>query len=147
MVKCGDLFEVRTEFLSTLWMSFGFKGLKTFVACDTCVTQYIYINHHNRMPEYKIKLEHTCTFERVNSLKTEPEGSGLTQRPTQNQILSHHSQIQLRRSYFLKVPMHHTKNMCSMHGDNAPCILYILISPNSRNLSTYSSLLDVTNVI
>jgi hypothetical protein len=27
MVKCSVLFEVRTEFLSTIYMSFGFKGL------------------------------------------------------------------------------------------------------------------------
>jgi hypothetical protein len=27
MVKCGVLFEVRTEFLNTIYMSFGFKGL------------------------------------------------------------------------------------------------------------------------
>jgi hypothetical protein len=29
MVKCGVLFEVRTEFLSTTQMSFGFKRLKS----------------------------------------------------------------------------------------------------------------------
>jgi hypothetical protein len=28
MAKCGVLFEVRTEFLNTIYMSFGFKGLK-----------------------------------------------------------------------------------------------------------------------
>jgi hypothetical protein len=28
MVKCGVLFEVRTEFLNTIYTSFGFKGLK-----------------------------------------------------------------------------------------------------------------------
>jgi hypothetical protein len=27
MVKCGVLFEVRAEFLSTIWMSCVFKGL------------------------------------------------------------------------------------------------------------------------
>jgi hypothetical protein len=27
MVKCGVLFEVRTEFLNSIWTSFGFKGL------------------------------------------------------------------------------------------------------------------------
>jgi hypothetical protein len=27
MVKCGVLFEVRTEFLNIIYMSFGFKGL------------------------------------------------------------------------------------------------------------------------
>jgi hypothetical protein len=27
MVKCGVLFEVRTEFLNTLWTSFDFRGL------------------------------------------------------------------------------------------------------------------------
>jgi hypothetical protein len=27
MVKCGVLFEVRTEFLNIFWTSFGFKGL------------------------------------------------------------------------------------------------------------------------
>jgi hypothetical protein len=27
MVKCGVLFEVRTEFLSTTYTIFGFKGL------------------------------------------------------------------------------------------------------------------------
>jgi hypothetical protein len=26
MVKCGVLFEVRTEFLNIIWTSFGFKG-------------------------------------------------------------------------------------------------------------------------
>jgi hypothetical protein len=26
MTKCGVLFEVRTEFLTIIWMSFGFKG-------------------------------------------------------------------------------------------------------------------------
>jgi hypothetical protein len=28
MVKCGVLFEVRTEFLNNIQTSFGFKGLK-----------------------------------------------------------------------------------------------------------------------
>jgi hypothetical protein len=28
MVKCGVLFEVRTEFLNIIWTSFNFKGLK-----------------------------------------------------------------------------------------------------------------------
>jgi hypothetical protein len=28
MVKCGVLFEVRTEFLNNIYTSFGFKGLK-----------------------------------------------------------------------------------------------------------------------
>jgi hypothetical protein len=28
MVKCGVLFEVRTEFLDVIQTSFGFKGLK-----------------------------------------------------------------------------------------------------------------------
>jgi hypothetical protein len=28
MVKCGVLFEVWTEFLNIIWMSFGFKGVK-----------------------------------------------------------------------------------------------------------------------
>jgi hypothetical protein len=27
MVKCGVLFEVRTEFLNIIWTIFGFKGL------------------------------------------------------------------------------------------------------------------------
>jgi hypothetical protein len=27
MVKCGVLFEVRTEFLNIIYTSFGFKGL------------------------------------------------------------------------------------------------------------------------
>jgi hypothetical protein len=27
MVKCGVLFEVRTEFLNNIYTSFGFKGL------------------------------------------------------------------------------------------------------------------------
>jgi hypothetical protein len=27
MVRCGVLFEVRTEFLNIIYMSFGFKGL------------------------------------------------------------------------------------------------------------------------
>jgi hypothetical protein len=27
MVKCGVLFEVRTEYLSVIYMSFSFKGL------------------------------------------------------------------------------------------------------------------------
>jgi hypothetical protein len=27
MVKCGGLFEIRTEFISVIYMSFGFKGL------------------------------------------------------------------------------------------------------------------------
>jgi hypothetical protein len=27
MVKCGVLFEVRTEFLNNIWTSFVFKGL------------------------------------------------------------------------------------------------------------------------
>jgi hypothetical protein len=27
MVKCGVLFEVRTEFLNVIYTSFGFKGL------------------------------------------------------------------------------------------------------------------------
>jgi hypothetical protein len=30
MVKCGVLFEVRTEFLNIIYMNFGFKGLKSF---------------------------------------------------------------------------------------------------------------------
>jgi hypothetical protein len=29
MVKCGVLFEVRTEFLNIIYTSFVFKGLKT----------------------------------------------------------------------------------------------------------------------
>jgi hypothetical protein len=29
MVKCSVLFEVRTEFLNIIYMSFGFKGLST----------------------------------------------------------------------------------------------------------------------
>jgi hypothetical protein len=28
IVKCGVLFEVRTEFLNVIYTSFGFKGLK-----------------------------------------------------------------------------------------------------------------------
>jgi hypothetical protein len=27
MVKCGVLFEVRTDFLNIIWTSFGFRGL------------------------------------------------------------------------------------------------------------------------
>jgi hypothetical protein len=27
MVRCGILFEVRTEFLNNIWISFDFKGL------------------------------------------------------------------------------------------------------------------------
>jgi hypothetical protein len=29
MVKCGVLFEVRTEFLNNIYTSFGFKGLSS----------------------------------------------------------------------------------------------------------------------
>jgi hypothetical protein len=29
MVKCGVLFEVRSEFLNIIYKSFGFRGLKT----------------------------------------------------------------------------------------------------------------------
>jgi hypothetical protein len=31
MVKCGVLFEVRTEFLNTIKTSLGFKGLMYFI--------------------------------------------------------------------------------------------------------------------
>jgi hypothetical protein len=30
MVKCGVLFEVQDEFLSSIWMSFGFNGLNNY---------------------------------------------------------------------------------------------------------------------
>jgi hypothetical protein len=30
MVKCGVLFEVRTEFLNIIYTSFGFKGLRMY---------------------------------------------------------------------------------------------------------------------
>jgi hypothetical protein len=30
MVKCGVLFEVRTEFLNIIYTNFSFKGLKCF---------------------------------------------------------------------------------------------------------------------
>jgi hypothetical protein len=29
MVKCGVLFEVRTEFLNIIYMNFGFKGINS----------------------------------------------------------------------------------------------------------------------
>jgi hypothetical protein len=37
MVKCGVLFEVRSEFLYIIWTSFGFKGL----TCMTTELQYM----------------------------------------------------------------------------------------------------------
>jgi hypothetical protein len=36
MVKCGVLFEVRTEFLNNIWTSFGFKGLVSTVYSYSC---------------------------------------------------------------------------------------------------------------
>jgi len=32
MVKCGVLFEVRTEFLNVILTSFGFKGLNSVIS-------------------------------------------------------------------------------------------------------------------
>jgi hypothetical protein len=34
MVKCGVLFEAWTEFLSTIYMSFGFNGLNSLLIHD-----------------------------------------------------------------------------------------------------------------
>jgi hypothetical protein len=33
MVKCGVLFEVRIEFLNSIWRNFGLKGLTYFCTC------------------------------------------------------------------------------------------------------------------
>jgi hypothetical protein len=38
MVKCGVLFEVRTEFLNIIWTSFVFRGLNL-----NSVNQFIYV--------------------------------------------------------------------------------------------------------
>jgi hypothetical protein len=38
MVKCGVLFEVRTEFLNNIWTSFGFKGLNIIYICPASYT-------------------------------------------------------------------------------------------------------------
>jgi hypothetical protein len=38
MVKCGDNFEVRNEFLDTIYMSFGFKGLTSLSGVINCIS-------------------------------------------------------------------------------------------------------------
>jgi hypothetical protein len=35
MVKCGVLFEVRTEFLNIIWTRFGFKGLTSVLTVNS----------------------------------------------------------------------------------------------------------------
>lgn len=105
---------------------------------------HYYLNVFN--PENRM-LEDKCTNERVNSLEKEPKSLMLlTQGPLLNPILSHHSQIHFMRTYLLKKPMYHTKKLCSRHGDNAPCFLYVfLISLTHFEMLDYSGLLDLTN--
>jgi hypothetical protein len=44
MVKCGVLFEVRTESLNNIYMSFGIKGLKGIYMIDlVCQTSTIIV--------------------------------------------------------------------------------------------------------
>jgi hypothetical protein len=38
--KCGVLFDVRTEILNIIWMSFVFKGSETFVRAGTAYVSY-----------------------------------------------------------------------------------------------------------
>jgi hypothetical protein len=38
MVKCGVIFEVRTEFLNNIQTSFGFKGIKELLLSGDCKT-------------------------------------------------------------------------------------------------------------
>jgi hypothetical protein len=43
IVKCGVLFEVRTEFLNIIYTSFGFKGLnRAFISLNS-VNQLIFV--------------------------------------------------------------------------------------------------------
>jgi hypothetical protein len=43
MVKCGVLFEVRTEFLNIIYASFGFKGLNRGLISLNSVNQLIFV--------------------------------------------------------------------------------------------------------
>jgi hypothetical protein len=43
MVKCGVLFEVRTESLTIIYMSFGFKGLNRVFISLNSVNQLIFV--------------------------------------------------------------------------------------------------------
>jgi hypothetical protein len=43
MVKCGVLFEVRTEFLNIIYTSFGFTGL----ICSVCARLVVHISLHD----------------------------------------------------------------------------------------------------
>jgi hypothetical protein len=43
MVKCGVLFEVRTEFLNNIQTSFSFKGLNRGVISLNSVNQLIFV--------------------------------------------------------------------------------------------------------
>jgi hypothetical protein len=43
MVKCGVLFEVRTEFLNIIWTILGFKGLRILLYCHCTPNPYVFL--------------------------------------------------------------------------------------------------------
>jgi hypothetical protein len=48
MVKCGVLFDVWTEFLNIIYMSFGFKGLIQELKHRLCIDTASYSEYKSR---------------------------------------------------------------------------------------------------
>jgi hypothetical protein len=71
MLKCGVLFEVRTEFLNIIYTSFGFKGISKGIPLSPCRRQ--------RGEEYSSYSLFTSTLEE-GELSVSPPGRALPPR-------------------------------------------------------------------